>query len=207
MFNQGSGEWLRARIGKLTASRMSSAMSFLKNGEPSAERIKYMMELVAERMTDVAADHYVNDHMRWGQDQEHNALEAYKRKTGLQVKPAFFYDHPSIDNFGASPDGLVGFAGLVEIKCPSTEVHLQRIRDGVVDPKVKPQMLAQLLCTGREWCDFVSYDPRIKSPDAQLFIARYEPTQKELDDCEQAAIQFLDEVEAIFMQVTETECA
>ena len=112
-----------------------------------------------------------------------------------------FIPHPTIEFFGASPDGLVGEDGLLEIKCPySTNVHLQRVAAGVVPEEYKPQMLVQLLCTGRKWVDFVSYDPRLSgawSP-AKLFIARYEPTQNELNTALEQCETFLAEVRTRF---------
>ena len=112
-----------------------------------------------------------------------------------------FIPHPTIEFFGASPDGLVGEDGLLEIKCPySTNVHLQRVAAGVVPEEYKPQMLVQLLCTGRKWVDFVSYDPRLSgawSP-AKLFIARYEPTQDELNAALKQCETFLAEVKTRF---------
>lgn len=112
-----------------------------------------------------------------------------------------FIPHPTIEFFGASPDGLVGEDGLLEIKCPySTNVHLQRVAAGIVPEEYKPQMLVQLLCTGRKWVDFVSYDPRLSgawSP-AMLFIARYEPTQDELNTALEQCETFLAEVKTRF---------
>ncbi len=96
--------------------------------------------------------------------------------------------------FGASPDGLVGADGLLEIKCPySSQKHLARVAEGVVPEEYKPQMLVQLLCTGRKWVDFVSYDPRIVGPwaKARFFLIRFEPTQAELSAALEECQKFL----------------
>ena len=197
MSEQGTAAWFSARIGKLTASRMADAMGFKKDGKPTAARQKYMMEVVAERLTDTVARHFVSDAMQWGKDQEKNAKDAYFQMTGNAVKTCFFFDHFDIDNFGASPDGLIDQDGLLETKCPTSPTHIKWVMSGVVPDEHKPQMLAQSLCTGRKWVDFVSYDPRIASAK-RIFIVRYTPADEELRKVEEAAIQFLKEAEAMF---------
>ena len=197
MSEQGTAAWFSARIGKLTASRMADAMGFKKDGKPTAARQKYMMEVVAERLTDTVARHFLSAAMQWGKDQEKNAKDAYFQMTGNAVKTCFFFDHFDIDNFGASPDGLIDQDGLLETKCPTSPTHIKWVMSGVVPDEHKPQMLAQYLCTGRKWIDFVSYDPRIASAK-RIFIVRYTPTDEELRKVEDAAIQFLKEAEAMF---------
>lgn len=136
-----------------------------------------------------------------GRDHEDEARDAYEDATGELVDLVGFISHPTIEFFGASPDGLVGEDGLLEIKCPySTNVHLQRVAAGIVPEEYKPQMLVQLLCTGRKWVDFVSYDPRLSgawSP-AKLFFARYEPMQDELNTALEQCETFLAEVKTRF---------
>ncbi len=201
---QRTAAWFSARTGKLTASRMADAMDFTKAGKPSAARTKYMQELVAERLTDAIAPHYVSADMTWGIDQEPFAKAEYTLRTGRAVEPCFFFDHFDIDNFGASPDGLVG-DGLIECKCPRTATHVAWVAAGVVPEEHKPQMLAQLACTGRRWCDFVSFDPRIQGP-RRLFVVRFEPEPAEVAKVEDAARAFLAEVDALFDLMT-TEAA
>jgi len=196
--------WHSARTGKATASRMADIMSYLKSGKPSQARIKYMQELVAERLTDAIVPHYCTPDMQWGIEQEPYAKAEYTLRTGRQVAPCFFFDHFDIDNFGASPDGLVG-DGLIECKCPRTSTHIAWVAEGVVPDEHKPQMLAQMACTGRTWCDFVSFDPRIKGP-RRLFVVRFEPQPSDVAKVEDAARQFLEEVEALFELMT-TEAA
>jgi len=195
--------WLRARAGKLTASRMAVAMDFLKSGQPSKARSDYMRELVAERLTGDSVRHYVNDAMQWGLEREADAMAAYEAATGVILIGPGFYDHPRIDNFGATPDGLIDGGGLIEVKCPMTTTFVGWVMDGGVPEQHQPQMLAQLACTGRTWCEFVAYDPRIRDVNRQLFVRRFEPTADDIAAIETAAEQFLSEVDAMFNLFTE----
>ena len=195
--------WLRERAGKLTASRMLDAMDYLKNGKPSARRTQLMRELLAERLTGDSVRHYVNDAMAWGLEKEADAIVAYESETGVIVSPAGYYDHPRIDNLGATPDGTVP-GGLVEIKCPTTPTFVEWTMDAVVPDEHRPQMIVQLACTGRAWCDFVAYDPRIRDARRRLFIRRYTPTPDEIAAVEAEAVKFLDELDAMFAAFTET---
>lgn len=201
---QRSGQWFSERTGKLTASRMAEAMAFLKNGKPAAERKKLMRELLGERLTDQIATRHVTPAMQWGIDNEGAAKEAYTAKTGRAVTPCAFFDHPTIENFGATPDALVGVDGLLETKCPTTAVHLDYLLDAVVPEEYQPQMTAQLLCTGRQWCDFVSYDPRLP-PRQRVFLIRFQPDDEYRKKVEDAAVQFLSELDALFDQVSTIE--
>lgn len=194
--------WLRERAGKLTASRMRDAMDFLKNGNPSAKRSQLMRELLAERLTGDSVRHFVNDAMQWGLEREADARAAYEAETGILVANSGFYDHPRIDNLGATPDGLVP-GGLLETKCPTTAVFVEWVMGGVVPEEHKPQMTIQIACTGRPWCDFAAYDPRIKDPRRQLFIRRFEPSAEEVGKVEAAAEAFLAELDALFEAFTQ----
>ncbi len=196
--------WLRQRAGKLTASRMGVALDFLKNGNPSKARSDYMRELIAERLTGDSVRHFVNDAMVWGIEKEGDAKDAYQAETGEFILETSFYDHPRIDNFGATPDGLLDGNGLIEIKCPTTTTYIGWVMAGCVPPEHEPQMCAQMLCTGRKWCEFVAYDPRIRDPKRQLFIRRYEPTAERLAEIETAAEKFLGEVDHLFQLFVET---
>lgn len=204
MLDQGSPSWVRERIGKLTASRMGDVMAVLKNGKPSELRKQYMMQLVAERMTDSAASTFVTQAMQHGIDCEPMGAEEYEALTGEIVLPAPFVPHPEIENFGASPDRFVGRDGLLEIKAPSTVNYIEWRRSGEIPEKYRWQMLAQIACTRRKWCDFVAYDPRVLY-GPPIWIKRFEPSPEEIEKCESAARQFLDEVDALFTQVTTTE--
>lgn len=199
-------EWHAARRGCLTASRMKDVLAVLKNGKPSEARDRYLMEVVAERMTGSAINHFVTDAMQWGLDNEAPAIEAYEAESGLICRPSGFYLHDSIEFFGASPDGEMGRDGLIEVKCPSTQKYAAWLRDGIVPEEHRPQMLAQLAVTRRKWVDFVAYDPRVIA-GPQLFIRRFEPSAEDIGAVEDAARKFLAEVEACFMAVTQGAAA
>lgn len=195
-----SADDIQARIGKLTASRMGDAMAFRKDGKPTAERTQYMREVVAERMTDVLVPHYVNAAMQWGIDNEGTAKEAYEKRTGRKIRPAGYIDHPSIEYCGATPDGYVD-DGLIEVKCPTTTVYIAWLMAGTVPDQHIPQMCLQMLCTGKRWCDFVAFDPRM--PEGKtMFIRRFTPTAELLATIEAAAKQFLKECDDLFEAIT-----
>lgn len=195
----GTPNFFAARRGLLTASRIADALAVLKNGKPSEARRKLMFDLLAERMSGVAVEHYVTPAMEWGIAHQADATAAYEAETGELVGPEVFVLHPSIDWFGATPDGLVGAAGLIEIKCPTTPKHLAWVMAGEVPDEHKPQMLAQLACTGRQWVDFVSFDPRVRKP--QLFIRRFAPDRAEVERIEAGARDFLAELDAMEKQL------
>jgi exodeoxyribonuclease (lambda-induced) len=194
---QRTAEWFAARVGCLTASRAAAAINRTKAGKPTADYAKMIDEILVERLTGQPAEHFETPAMRWGTEHEDEAREEYELATGEFVQQTGFVPHPSIAYLGASPDGLVGEDGLIEIKCPSSLTHIQRVRAGVVPDEYKPQMLVQLLCTGRKWVDFVDYDPRLPAPYAsrRLFIVRFEPTAEELDDARAKCEDFLENVD------------
>lgn len=194
--------WLRARAGKLTASRMGDALAFRKDGKPAAARVELVKHLLAERMTEESVRHYVTPAMEWGLLNEPEARSMYEAETGIFLRDAGFFDHPRIENFGATPDALHPDGGLVEFKCPTTGTMIDWILAGVVPEEHKPQMLAQLACTGRKWCEFVAFDPRIKDPRRRLFIRRFSPPPEEIAGIERAAEAFLAEVEAAWEALT-----
>lgn len=196
----GTPNFFAARRGLLTASRIADALAVLKNGKPSESRRKLMFDLLAERMSGVAVEHYVTPAMEWGIAHQADAMAAYEAETGELVGPEVFVLHPSIDWFGATPDGLVGSDGLVEIKCPTTPKFLAWRMAGEVPEEHRPQMLAQLACTGRQWVDFVAFDPRVqKGP--QLFIRRFQPERAEIERIEAGARDFLAELAAMEIQL------
>lgn len=173
---QGSPEWQQLRCGKTTASRAADVIAMTKKGEGAARR-DYRTEILVERLTNLPYPQFVTREMQWGIDQEAFARVAYEVRNGIEVETVGFVEHPSILNFGCSPDGLVGNDGLIQIKCPTTATHLNWTLAGIVPVEHIPQLLAELACTGRAWVDFVSFDPRL--PDhLQLFIRRFERTEK-----------------------------
>lgn len=196
---QGTEAWFERRIGKLTASRMADVLATTKSG-PSASRKNYLAQLVAERLTGTRQESFTNAAIEWGVENEPLARAEYEILTDYSVEQVSFVDHPDIEWCGASPDGLVLDSGLVEIKCPNTATHIEYLLAGKPPAKYVPQMLLQLACTGRKWCDFVSYDPRM--PDEhRLFVVRFEPKRDEILAVEQAAIEFLAEVEQVIQKL------
>lgn len=157
---QGSDEWLKARVGKATASKIADIVAKTKSG-PAASRTNYAAQLVAERLTGKPAESYTNAAMQWGTEHESAARDAYALKVGCFIEQVGFIDHPTVAMSGASPDGLVFDDGLVEIKCPNTATHIETLLGGEIDKKYLLQMQWQMACTGRAWCDFVSFDPRL----------------------------------------------
>ena len=186
---QGSAEWFAIRLGKVTASRVADVIAKTKSGY-STSRANYMAELIAERLTGTSAESYTNAAMQWGTDNEPKARLAYEFQTDAAVEQVGFVVHPNIDQSGASPDGLVGDDGLVEIKCPNTSTHLDTLLGQGVPAKYITQMQWQMACTGRKWCDFVSFDPRM--PEAmQLFIKRIERDDAKIKELESEIASFL----------------
>jgi predicted phage-related endonuclease len=204
MIPQDDPRWLPARVGKLTASRMADAIAMIKDGpklkdgtqkwKPAASRQKLLFDLCAERVVGAGVDHFVTAAMQWGIDNEPAAADAYEALTGNLVSLSGFYDHPTIEWFGASPDREIEHDGLLEIKCPTTTTFIEWRLAGVVPEQHVPQMLAQLACTRRKYVDFVAFDPRV--PQAtQLFVRQYEPAAELVEEIEAKARAFLAELE------------
>jgi len=189
---QRTDDWFAARIGKVTASRVADVVAKTKSGY-SASRDNYMAQLVCERLTGKPAESFSNAAMQWGTETEPLARAAYEAKMDVLVDEVGFIDHPSIVNSGASPDGLVGIDGLIEIKCPNTATHIDTLLSQTVPKKYADQIFWQMACTGRDWCDFVSYDPRLP-PDLQLFIKRIPRDDKYIQLLEAEVIEFLTEM-------------
>lgn len=190
---QRTDEWFAARIGKVTASRVADVIAKTKSGY-GAGRANYLADLVVERLTGQKAQGFSNAAMEWGTEQEPHARAAYSAKTGILVEEVGFIDHPTVAMSGASPDGFAE-EGLIEVKCPNTSTMLEFILDGKPPQKYVTQMQWQMACTGRPWCDFVSFDPRlperlqllvVRVPRDDAYIAMLETEVKkflaELDD-------------------------
>ena len=195
-FAQGTQEWLSARAGKVTASRISDVLSKIKTGEAAARR-DYKAQLVAEILTGrPQEDGYINAEMQFGLDTEPAARAAYEAQEGVLVEQVGLVVHPRIERAAASPDGLVGDSGLMEIKCPKVATHLTYLLDGVVPAKYQPQMLWQMACCERAWCDFVSFRPDLP-PELQLFKVRFPRDDKRITEMEAETIIFLQEVDGL----------
>lgn len=202
MITQGTDEWMQCRIGKVTASRLNDVMATLKSGGEAATRKNYRAQLIAERLTGTKADSFTNSAMQWGVDNEPIARANYEILTGVDVDQVGFVDHPEIPMTGASPDGLIGGAGLIEVKCPNTATHIEYLLSGVAPSDYHNQMLWQMECTGREWCDFVSFDPRMPE-DMQLFIVRFNRDEERGRLLRAGVIKFLEETNDVMARLQE----
>lgn len=190
---QGSPEWFAARLGKVTASRVDDVVAKTKTGY-STSRDNYMAELVLERVTGARQEGYTNAAMQWGTETEPLARAAYEAHTGELVVEVGMAPHPKIEMSGASPDGLVGDDGLLEIKCPNSATHLDTLLTGKPQGKYVIQMQWQMACTGTKWCDFVSFDPRF--PEAlQLFVTRINRDDAHIKTLEDEVSSFLRELD------------
>jgi putative phage-type endonuclease len=193
MIEQGTPEWFAQRIGKVTASRIADIMAKTKTGV-SASRGNYLAQLVAERLTGQSADTFKSGAMQHGTETEPQARMVYEAETGQIVTEVAMINHPTIEMSGASPDGFVGTDGLVEIKCPNTSTHIASLMADKAPSGYIPQMQWQMACTGRAWCDFVSFDPRMPD-DMQLFIKRVPRDEALIAEYEAEVIKFLAEVQ------------
>ena len=191
---QRTTEWFAQRLGKVTASKVADVIARTKSGY-SASRENYLAQLVVERFTGTVAESYSNAAMQWGTDQEPFARAAYEHATGVLVEECGFVLHPEISESGASPDGLVGDDGLIEIKCPSTATMIETLLDDKIPGKYITQMQWQMACTGRAWCDFVCFDPRMPE-GLQLYIKRVDRDDAYIADLASEIRKFLAEVEA-----------
>lgn len=196
---QGSQEWLNVRKGKVTASRVADVIAKTKTGY-SASRAKYAGELIVERLTDASPERYTNAAMAWGTEVEPEARAAYEFNRAEIVDQIAFVPHPSIGDSGASPDGLVGEDGLLEIKCPETHTHIETLVGATVPGKYVTQMQWQMACTGRKWCDFVSYDPRMPE-SMRFFCQRVHRDDDMIAELEKEVVIFLNEVRGKVMEL------
>ena len=189
---QRSPEWFAERLGKATASRFGDIMAKTRTGEAAARR-NYRAQLVAERLTGEREEMRTSSSMQWGVDTEATARLEYELQTGYTVLECGMFNHETL-NAGASPDGLVETDGLLEIKCPNTATHIETLKRKTVPYQYFWQVIGQLWLTGREWCDFVSYDPRL--PDnAQMIIIRVERDEEYIKQLEDEVTKFLAEVD------------
>lgn len=194
MDEQRTQEWFEARLGKATASNFAAIMAKGRNGYELAARKNYRAQLVSERLTETKDESYSSAAMQWGVDTEETARLRYELRTGNEVTECGFYAHDKL-LAGASPDGLIGDDGLVEIKCPNSATHIETLKKQNIPEQYKWQVLGQLWITGRKWCDFVSFDPRMPA-NAQVFITRIERDDEAINELESEVTTFLREVAA-----------
>ena len=199
MMDQGSDAWFEARMGKVTASRVADILAKTKSGY-SASRDNYLAQLVCERLTNEKTEGFINSAMQRGTDTEPLARAAYESLKDVLVDEVGFVPHPSIIMAGASPDGLVGDNGLLEIKCPNTATHIETLLSQTVPGRYNTQMQFQMACTDREWCDFVSFDNRLPS-ELLLFVKRVPRDNMYIRLMEDEIVKFLNELDIKIAQL------
>ncbi len=191
---QRSEGWYQAKLGKVGASRIGDIMARTKTGY-STSRANYMAELVCERLTGVTTEGYTNAAMQWGIDKEPDAKALYTMIHDSAIEDAGFIEHPRIAMSGCSPDGFVGGDGLIEVKCPNTATQIETLLSGTIDGKYTLQMQFQMAVTGRKWCDFASFDPRLP-PEMQLWVKRVERDDDLIGVIEKEVAGFLAELDS-----------
>lgn len=199
MIAQGSPEWFLQRLGKCTASRVADVIAKTKSGY-STSRENYCVELALERITGTRQESFSNDAMKWGTDNEPLARAAYEARTGAMVDEVAMLPHPTIAMAGASPDGLLDKDGMLEIKCPNPATHARTLLSKKPDAKYVTQMMWQMACAGRQWCDFVSFDPRFPE-HLQLFVTRVMRDDAAIALLEKEVSSFLSEVDSMVEQL------
>lgn len=189
---QRTEEWFQARLGKVTASKLGDVLAQTKTGE-SAYRRNYRMQLVTERLTNKVTNIFVNQAMQHGIDYEDEARNGYIFKYG-DVEEVGFIDHPEINMSGASPDGLVGDDGMIEIKCKQPQNHAETLLTHDIPINHQYQMSWQMACSGRKWVDYVCYCPSFPK-ELSLFVKRFERNEEQIKLLEESVTKFLTEVD------------
>lgn len=197
---QGSREWVAARVGSLGASRLQEAIARTKTGF-GAGRANLMAELICERLTGTPADKFITQAMQAGTETEPEARSAYEFYRGVTVETVGLVRHPKIEQSHASPDGLVGDDGLIEIKCPQPAAHMETLLGQEVPAKYQTQMMWQMACAGRAWCDYCSYNPSFPE-NMRLFIKRLHRDDKRISELETEVAGFLLEMAVKLSQLT-----
>lgn len=195
LLEQGSDEWRVAKLGHVSGSNIATVMQKGRGDAPSKSRQSFVEKIVAERYAQkIEEGGYTNEYMEWGTQTEPQARQAYEVAYNIFVDKTGFWRHPTIKWLGCSPDGLVGNDGLIEIKCPKTSTHLNYVLNDEIPSAYYLQMQCQMWVTNREWCDFVSFDPRIPEKN-RLFVKRCHRSNDTIVDMELAVLVFLAEVE------------
>lgn len=190
---QRTDEWYVARLGRATASNFGKVLAKIKTGE-AADRRNYRAQLVIERLTGNRQEGYSNAAMQWGTEQEPFARIAYMADRGVDVQEVGFIQHATL-MAGCSPDGLIADDGLIEIKCPVSATHIETLKTQHMPLEHMPQVQGQMWIAGREWCDFVSYDPRMPEK-LQMFVQRIPRDDQYIKALAFEIERFLEEVAA-----------
>ncbi|MBB4077214.1 exodeoxyribonuclease (lambda-induced) [Bartonella fuyuanensis] len=201
---QRTAQWFQARLGKVTASNVYNVINKTAKGTPTGKYEEYKIKLITERLIGEISPHYETENMRWGIEHEENALREYSFIYDVEITKCGFIQHPTIKMAGASPDGLIGDDGLVEVKCPRSTTHIRFCIDNEIRPEYHTQMQFQMACTGRQWCDFVSYDPRFAGTSSHLRIKikRLYRNDKEIQQINQEVESFLTEIEREIQRIS-----
>ncbi|CAK01377.1 lambda exonuclease family protein [Bartonella tribocorum] len=194
---QRTEEWFQARLGKVTASNVYNVLSKTARGTPTSKYENYKIQLMTERLAEKVNQFYTTPAMQWGIEHEEDALREYEFIYDTIVTRCGFIEHPTIKMAGASPDGFIGDDGLVEVKCPQKNTHLRFFIDDNIKPEYSAQMQFQMACTGRKWCDFISYNPHFvgKSLHLRMKIKRIHRDEEQIEQINQAIEVFLEEIE------------
>ncbi|WP_455480129.1 lambda exonuclease family protein [Bartonella sp. B23] len=200
---QRTAEWFQARLGKVSASNVYSVINRTAKGLPTSKYDEYKIKLITERLTGEISPHHETEDMRWGIEHENDAIEEYNFIYDANVTRCGFVPHPTIEMAGASPDGLIGEQGLVEVKCPRSTTHIRFFIDSKIKPEYLAQMQFQMACTGRKWCDFVSYDPRFIGQSSYLRLKRQRVyrDEEQIAHINKVVEAFLTEIEQDMTQI------
>lgn len=193
LVQQGTDEWKRLRLGKVTASRICDVLARTKSGW-GASRAQYASQLICERLTGCVQDCFTNAAMQWGTATEPEARRAYEFFADRDVQEVGFIDHPTIEGAGCSPDGLVGTDGMLELKCPTSATHINTLLTGSFADKYIKQAMWQLACTGRKWVDLASYDPRLPER-MRLYVKRVDRDDDLVAEMEAEIRAFIKEID------------
>jgi len=195
-------EWFEARLGLITSAKVNDAITLRKKGgtHDLAGRRKLKFQLISEMTTGLTTEHYVSTAMDWGIANEPKARREYEYRTGRTVRELGLVMHPANPRAGATADGFVPENGILEIKCPNTDTHYEYLETGAIPVEYLDQINWQMACCGPEieWCDFVSYDPRIEAEELQMLVIRHERDDKRIAEMEEAVNVFLDETIQLF---------
>jgi len=198
---QRTDEWFKARLGKVTASKVSDVLAKIKSGEAAVRR-NYKMQLATERLTNQKTDTYINQAMQDGIDREDTAREIYEIVRDIKVEQVGFIDHPTIKMAGASPDGLLPDNGVLEIKCPIETTHTTNLLERKLPSRYVSQVQWQIACTGAEYANFVSYNPNFE-PKLQLMFIEVERNNEYIEMLEEEVSTFLLEVDEVVKTLRE----
>lgn len=192
---QGTEEWFQARLGNITASRIGDLMAKTKSG-PSASRRNYIMQLLCERLTGTWTEGFQSKEMLRGIELEPFAQATYEFISGRDIDSVGYIPHPAINGTGASPDGLIDWDGMIEVKCPNTANHIDTMLRKTIDRRYILQMQWQMCCAGRLWCDFVSFDDRLPD-DLRLCILRVDRDEKLIKEITDEVLKGLAELDEL----------